>query len=223
MTHRTRGTGRAWASAAPGPTGGGRMPPPQRTPQPAHPPSGHSAVSPSATKHALAGGCGELSTSKARRSGRRACAAQPRRRRLPRTAWSSPLRPPLPADPQRLCGLRGHRRSPPRTGSARRRASVQSTPLVQSAGGTGWLGGRTPKSPQKSQPEARRRAAAQPARSKAGLSRQGQRPGLVHEDGRDSPRGRLGLANWRCSNGPPTGSPRRPRVRRSSGRRPQRR
>ena len=223
MTHRTRGTGRAWASAAPGPTGGGRMPPPQRTPQPAHPPSGHSAVSPSATKHALAGGCGELSTSKARRSGRRACAAQPRRRGLPRTAWSSPLRPPLPADPQRLCGLRGHRRSPPRTGSAQQPATLSSRNRSPRARDTGWLGGRTPKSPQKSQPEARRRAAAQPARSKAGLSRRGQAPGLAHEDGRDSPRGRLGLANWRCSNGPPTGSPRRPRVRRSSGRRPQRR
>ena len=223
MTHRTRGTGRAWASAAPGPTGGGRMPPPQRTPQPAHPPSEYSALSPSATKHPLAGGCGGFSTSKARRSGRRACAAQPRRRGLQRTAWSSPLRPPLPADPQRLRGLRGHRRSPPRTGSARRRASVQSTPLVQSAGGTGWLGGRTPKSPQKSQPEARRRAAAQPARCKAGLSRRGKLLGLVHEGGGDSPRGVAGLACRRRSSGPPTGSPRRRRVRQCSGRRAQRR
>ena len=223
MTHRTRGMGRAWASAAPGSAGGGRMPPPQRTPQPAHPPSEYSALSPSAPKHPLASGCGGFSTSKARRSGRRACAAQPRRRGLPRTAWSSPLRPHLPADPQRLRGLRGHRRSPPRTGSARRRALAKKTTLVQPAGYTGWLGGRTANSPQKSQPEARRRAAAQPARCKAGLSWRGKLPGLVHEGGGDSPRGVAGLACRRRSSGPPTGSPRRRRERRCSGRRAQRR
>ena len=117
------------------------------------------ALSPSATKHPLAGGCGGLSTSKARRSGRRTCAAHRRRRGLPPAAWSSLRRPPLPADPQRLRGLRGHRRSPPRTGSARRRASLQSTTLVQSAEDTGWVGKRTAKSPQKSQPEALRLAA----------------------------------------------------------------
>ena len=197
------------------------MPPPQRTPQPAHPPSEDSALSPSATKHPLASGCGGLSTSKARRSGRRACAAQRRRRGLPPAAWSSLRRPPLPADPQRLRGLRGHRRSPPRTGSARRRALVTVSPLVQPAGDTGWVGGRTANSPQKSQPEAQRRAAAQPARCKAGLSRRGKLPGLVHEGGGDSPRGVAGLACRRRSNDPPTGSPRRGRVRRCSGRRPQ--
>ena len=118
MTHRTRGTGRAWASAAPGSAGGGRMPPPQRTPQPAHPPSEDSALSPSATKHPLAGGCGGLSTSKARRSGRWACAAQRRRRGLPPAAWSSLRRPAVPADPQRLRGLRKHRRFRPASAPA---------------------------------------------------------------------------------------------------------
>ena len=118
MTHRTRGMGRAWASAAPGSAGGGRMPPPQRTPQPAHPPSEYSALSPSATNDPLAGGCGGLSTSKARRRGRLACAAQCRRRGLPPAAWSSLRRPPLPADPQRLCGLRKHRRFRPASAPA---------------------------------------------------------------------------------------------------------
>jgi len=73
------------------------MPPPQRTPQPAHPPSEDSALSPSAINHPLVGGCGGLGTSKARRSGRRACAAQPRRPGLPPATWSSLRRLPLPA------------------------------------------------------------------------------------------------------------------------------